>query len=322
MIGRSLIVAATLIATATAAVAQSPGEMPRIGYLETDITEQSVEALRSGLSDLGYVENRTIAIERLSAAGRIERLPALAAELVSHQPKVIVAASPMAALAAKAATTTIPIVMTNVSDPVELGLVASLARPGGNVTGMSSMATGLSGKRLDLLRDLLPGVSRVGIVWEGGGMIAPRIAYQELEAAAPSLNLALESFEMAGTEDIDAAFKAAGERTRAAVVLNSALVVRHREAVVAAALRHKVAAIFYDADYTAAGGLISYGARYSELHRRAATYVDKILKGAKPADLPVERPTKFELVVNLKTAKAIGIAIPQSILLRADEVIE
>jgi putative ABC transport system substrate-binding protein len=301
-------------------MAQS-GEMPRIGYLETNITEESVEALRSGLSDLGYLENRTHVIEFRSAGGRIERLPALAAELVSHRPKVIVAASPMAALAAKAATTTIPIVMTNVSDPVELGLVASLARPGGNVTGMSSMATGLSGKRLELLRDLLPGLARVGVVWESG-MTAPRIAYQELEAAAPSLNLALESFAMSGSEDIDRAFKAVGERTKSAVVLNSALVVRQREAVVAAALRYKVAAIFYDADYTVAGGLMSYGARYSDLHRRAATYVDKILKGAKPADLPVERPTKFELAVNLKTARALGITVPPSILLRADEVIE
>jgi len=308
-------------AAASDAIAQAPSGAPRIGYLETNATSGRFEAFQRGLSELGYVENRTIIIERRSSAGQAELFPNLAAELVRLRPQVIVVSSPSAALAAKNATASIPIVMTNVGDPVGLGLVASLARPGGNVTGLSNLATGLGGKRLELLAEIVPGLSRVAVVW-GPGSEGPQLAYRELQAAALTLRLALESFEVTRPEDFDAAFQAAAARAGGVAVLNSPIVGGHREVVVAAAARHKVPAIYYDTEQATAGGLISYGANRSDLHRRAALYVDKILKGANPADLPVEQATKFELVINLKTAKALGLTIPPALLARADEVIE
>ena len=307
-------------AVASDAIAQAPSGVPRIGYLETFATPEYAEALRRGLSELGYVENRTIIIERRSASGRAERLPDLAADLVRLQPQVIVASGPPAVIAAKNATATIPIVMANGADPVGLGLVASLARPGGNVTGLSNLAMDLGGKRLELLAEIVPGLSRVGVVWNPAE--ASQFAYRELQAAAVASGLSLESFAVTRPEDIDAAFQAAAARAGGVAVLNSPIVGGYREVVVAAAARHKVPAIYYDTEQATAGGLISYGANRSDLHRRAALYVDKILKGAKPADLPVEQATKFELVVNLKTAKALGLTIPELFLQRADEVIE
>jgi putative ABC transport system substrate-binding protein len=310
-----------LSAVAAEATAQAPGGVPRIGYLETSRTAAWAEAFTSGLSELGYVENRTIVIERRSAAGYLERLPELAAELVRLHLRVIVVSDPPAALALRNATATIPIVMANGSDPVGLGLIDSLGRPGGNITGLSSLATGLMGKRLELLAEIVLGLSRVGVVWDPSSAQSIQ-SYQGLQTAASTLRMALESFEVRLQEDFEPAFKAAHARTGGVAVLNGPVVVQHRELVVAAAARHKVPAVYYDSEFSASGGLLSYGPNRSDLHRRAAVYVDKILRGAKPADLPVEQPTKFELVVNLKTAKALGITMPQSILLRADEVIE
>jgi putative ABC transport system substrate-binding protein len=308
-------------AAASDAAAQTSSGPPLIGHLLPVAPPEWIDAFQRGLSDLGYVENQTIIVERRSAAGQAERLPGLAAELVRLRPQVIVATAPPAVLAAKHATATIPIVMAFTNDPVALGLVASLARPGGNITGLSNQATGLMGKRLELLAEIVPGLSRVGVVWQPTNE-SNQANLEELQTAAVTLRVALDPFEVTRPEDFDAAFKGAATRGGGVVVLNGGLVIRHLGVVVAAAARHKVPAIYFGTEYTKVGGLISYGPNIPDMHRRAAVFVDKILKGAKPADLPIEQPTKFDLVVNLKAAKALGIAIPQSILLRADEVIE
>jgi putative ABC transport system substrate-binding protein len=301
--------------------AQGPTGAPRIGYLDGSDMPRRFEALQRGLSDLGYVENRTIVIERRSAAGQPGRLPELAADLVRLQPRVIVASGSRPSLALKNATPTIPIVMAFATDPVGLGLVASLARPGGNVTGSSNLGAGLMGKRLQLLAEIVPSLSRVGVIWSPS-VKENELDYPELQAASVALGMALESFAVAQPAEYDGAFKNASERAKVVAVLSGPMASANRAVIVAAAARHKVPAIYYDAAYAETGGLMSYGPSLTALHRRAAVFVDKILKGAKPADLPVEQPTKFELVVNLKAAKALGIAIPQSILVRADEVIE
>jgi ABC-type uncharacterized transport system substrate-binding protein len=322
MLGGAAVACPVGLALAAAdTTAQSPSGAPRIGFLATLARPEWADAFRRGLSDLGYVENRTIIIDWRSAAGQAGRLPALAAELVRLQMRVIVASSPPAALAAKKVTTTIPIVMAFANDPVALGLVASLAHPGGNVTGLSNQATGLMGKRLEMLAEIVPGLSSVGVVWDPTDK-SNLANFRELQAAAIILRLALDSFEVRRPDDFGAAFKAAALRAGGVAVLNSALVGGHRGIVVAAAAQHNVPAIDFGTEYAAAGGHISYGPNIADMHRRAALFVDKILKGAKPADLPVEQPTKFELVVNLRTAKALGLAIPQSVLVRADDVIE
>ncbi len=301
--------------------AQQPA-MPVIGYLDVYSTPPRwAEAFRGGLRDLGYIENQTIIIEWRSAAGKTARLPGLAAALVRLQPKVIVAETPVAALAAKSATATIPIAVIMASDAVELGLVKSLARPDGNITGLSTQSAELFGKRLELLTEIVPGLVRVGVV----GSIASRPArtnYGHLQAAAAALHLHVELFEVKRPEDFDTAFKAASKRVGGVVVFNNAIVRAHREVIVAAAAQYKVPAVYPDAAMTVAGGLLSYAANIPDLHRRAATYVDRILKGAKPADLPFQQPTKFELVINLKTAKALSLTVPPTLVARADEVIE
>lgn len=313
--------AALAFPPASDALAQTPSGTPRIGYLDTIAALRRFEAFRRGLSELGYVEGRTIIIERRSGAGQAVQLSEMAAELVRLQPRVIVASGPPATLAAKNTTASIPIVITNANDPVGLGLVASLGRPGGNITGLSSLSTGLMGKRLELLAEMVPGLSRIGVIWRPGDE-GNEIDYRELHEAAVTLRLALDSFGVTRPGDFDAAFQAAGARTGGVIMMSSAMANTHREIVVAAAARHKVVTIYYGLEFAEAGGLMSYGANVSDLHRRAAVFVDKILKGARPADLPVEEPTRFELVVNLKTTKALGIAIPQSILVRIDDVIE
>ena len=301
--------------------AQQPSPLPVVGYLEALEGYGWAEAFQRGMSNLGYVANLTVIIERRSAAGQTERLPSLAAELVHLRPQVIVASTPPATLAVKKATETIPIVMTFVNDPVALGLVANLARPGGNVTGLSNLSTGLMGKRLELLLEIASGLSRVGAILDSTNE-ASRANYRELQAAAVPLHLTLETLEVRRPEDFDAAFAAAATRGSGAAVLNNPMVLTHYGIVVAAAARHKVPTIYFDTETAEAGGLISYGANTLELHRRAAVFVDKILKGAKPADLPIEQATKFTLAVNLKTAKALGLKVPQSILVRADTIIE
>ncbi|MFL5219183.1 MAG: ABC transporter substrate-binding protein, partial [Microvirga sp.] len=278
-------------------------------------------AFEGGLNDLGYVQGRAIAIEHRSAAGQAERLPALAAELVSLQPKVIVTSGSPAAVAASKATATIPIVFTFATDPVGLGLVASLARPGGNITGQSNQGPGLVGKRLQVLAEMVPGASRFAVVWTPS-FAANHADFGEMQKAAATLGLVLQSLEVTRPSGFDAAFKEAATRTSGVAVLSGPLIFAHREPVVAAAARHKVPAIYYDAEYAEAGGLVSYGPSLVGLHRSAAVFVDKILKGEKPADLPVEQPTRFKLVVNMKTAKALGLMVPPALLVRADEVIE
>jgi putative ABC transport system substrate-binding protein len=301
-----------------AARAQRQG-MPLIGYLDSSGLPRWFEAFRHGLNDLGYVQGRTIAIESRSAAGQARRLPDLAAELVRLQPKVIVASGSAAAASAKNATATIPIVFTFATDPIALGLVASLARPSGNVTGQSNQAAGLVAKRLQLLAEVLPGVSHFGVVW---GPSSTQVDFREIQAAAVTLRLVLDSFEVTRPDDIDAVFKKAANRTGGVAVLSGPLIFTHRERVVSAAARHKVPAIYYDEEYSESGGLVSFGPSLLGLHRSAATFVDKILKGANPGDLPVEQPTKFELVVNLVTARGLGLTVPQSVLLRANRVVE
>ncbi len=293
--------------------------LPVIGYLDSSGLPRWFEAFQNGLVDQSYVLGRTIAVELRSAVGEASRLPALAAELVRLQPRVIVASGSAAAAAAKNATATIPIVFAFSTDPVALGLVASLARPGGNVTGLSNQAPGLVGKRLQLLAEVLPGVSHIGIV-QGPGTTG--VDFPEIQAAAVKLRLTLDSFEVPQPDDIDAVFKKAAERTGGVAVLSGPLIFAHRARAAAAAARHKVPAIYYDEAYTESGGLVSYGPSLRGLHRNAAVLVDKILKGAKPSDLPVEQPTKFELIVNLRSARALGLKIPQSVLVRADQIIE
>jgi len=316
-----VVLGSAIVAWPLAARAQQPA-MPKIGYLDAYATPARwVEAFRRGLRDLGYVENRTVNIEWRSAAGHPARLPDLAAELAQLQPKVIVAETPGAALAAKNATATIPIVVIMASDAVGLGLASNLARPERNVTGLSTQSAELFGKRLELLMEIVPGLARVGVV----GNITSRPArtnYGHLRTAAAALRLQLELFEVKRPEDFETAFKAASERVGGVVVFNNAIVRAHREVIVAAAARYKVPAVYPDAAMTVAGGLLSYAANIPDLHRRAATYVDRILKGARPADLPFQQPTKFELVINLKTAMVLGLKVPPTLIARADTVIE
>jgi putative tryptophan/tyrosine transport system substrate-binding protein len=308
------------VAWPLAAQAQQPA-IPVVGYLDGSGLPRWFEAFQHGMSDLGYVQGRTIAIELRDAAGQAKRLPELAAELVRLQPKVIVASGSPAAIAAQNVTATIPIVFTFATDPIGLGLVASLARPGGNVTGQSNQGAGLVGKRLQLLADMVPGASRFAAVW-APTFTANQVDLREIQATAVALGLVLHSVEVTRSEDFDAAFKEAAATSQGAVVLSGPLVFTHRDLVVAAAARHKVPAIYYDSEYSEAGGLVSYGPSLLDLHRSAAVFVDKILKGATPNDLPVEQPTRFKLVVNMRAAKTLDFTMPPMLLARADEVIE
>ena len=280
------------------------------------------EGLTKGLRDLGYTEVSDIVIEYRHAEGRPERLPDLAAELVRLKVDVIVAETTPASLAAKRATTTIPIVMTIVGDPVGAGLIASLGRPGGNITGLSLQLSDVAAKRMQLLREVLPMVSRVAILWNSASPVTPP-QLREVEVAAPALGMALESLAVRTSDDFERAVQEATRR-RAGVllVLDDFLVTRHIRQIGALTIKSHLPAIAALVEFAEAGGLASYGPNYPDLNRRAATYVDKILKGAKPADLPVAQPTTFELVINMKTAKALGLTIPQSVLLRADRLIE
>jgi len=268
---------------------------------------------------LGYVEGQDIIIETRFAGERPERLPGLAAELVRLKVDVIVPMDPPAVWAAKKATGTIPIVMPNGVDPVGAGQVASLARPGGNITGLAMLTRELAGKRLELLKEVVPGVSRVAVLWNPA---EPEevIEWQEAQHAARTLGLQLHSLEVRGADDVDGALSAISKRRVDALYV--AVFHRWRKPVIEFAARNRLPAMGGLRHIVDEGALISYGPNYDDLFRRAATYVDKILKGAKPADLPVEQPTRFELVINLKTAKALGLTIPQSVLIRADEVIQ
>jgi putative ABC transport system substrate-binding protein len=305
---------------------QQAAKVPRIGWLSPHLAASPHlrESFLQGLRDLGYVEGRTVVIEYRDAEGKLERLPALAAELVAAKVDIIFAGgATRAILAATQATKAIPIVFAGVGEPVTSGLVTSLARPGGNVTGLSSLTVELVGKCLELLKQAVPGVSRVAVLWPQGAIDerTEKDMLKEADVAARALGVRLQVVEARGPEDFDRAFSdMTRARAGALTVLPSAMLLVDRRRLVDLAAKHRLPAVYGLREFVDAGGLMAYGANFADLYRRAATYVDKILKGAKPGDLPVEQPTKFELVI--KTAKALGLTIPQSVLLRADEVIE
>jgi putative ABC transport system substrate-binding protein len=307
--------------------AQQAASFPHIGFLTSGSLSEPrfpryVQAFRQGLRELGYVEDQNIAIEFRWAEGKYDRLPGLATDLVRLKVNVIVAGGGPAVQAAKRATATIPIVMAIVADPVAMGFVASLARPGGNIAGLSLMLPDLVGKQLELLKEVVPKISRVALLWNPAN---PGNASQVPHAqdAARALGIQLQPMEARDSSEIDNAFAATTtERAGAVIVIADTVLLEHRTRIADHAVRRRLPTVSGVSEHAEAGGLLAYGPSLSDSFRRAATYVDKILKGAKPGDLPVEQPTKFELVINLKTAKALGLTIPQSILQRADEVIQ
>jgi len=314
-----------LLAASRVAHAQPAGKVHRIGYLGSGSSTSNPHlpgAFRQGLRELGWIEGQNIIIEYRFADGHLDRLPALAAEVVGLKVDIIAASPTPAALAAKNATGTIPIVFTSVPDPVGLGLVASLARPGGNVTGLTySVGFNIFGKDLELLKEAVPKARRVAVLSNPASPSQP-LTVSEIRGAARSLGLQLLLVEARGPGDFDGAFAAmAKERVGALFVVTDPAFIPHRARLAELTAKNRLPSIFTQREDAEAGALMSYGPSLSDMYRRAATYVDKILKGAKPADLPVEQPTKFELVINLKTARAIGFTLPQSLVQRADEVI-
>ena len=315
---------ATVLLTAVFAEAQQPEKVPRIGFLvasKSSVNSARIAAFQNGLRELGYVEGKTIFIDYRYAEGKLDRLPKLAAELVGRNVDVIVTAGPADTRAAKKATSTIPIVMSFDNDPVGNRFVASLARPGGNITGLSTLAPELSGKQLELLKDIVPKLSRVAVF---GNSTNPgnALALREIELAAETLKVKLENLDVLDPKGIEAAFRTANKgREEAVLVLGSPVINSQRTLVADLAIKNRLPTIYYSAEMVEAGGLLAYGVNRNDLTRRAAVYVDKILKGAKPAELPVEQPTKFDLIINLKAAKQIGLTIPPNVLARADRVI-
>ena len=323
----SLALGAMLLALSFPVEAQQAKKVPRIGFLSgraepTPATpDPTAAAFRQGLRELGYMEGKNILIEYRYAEGKLDRLPDLATELVRLKVDVIMTGGPGAS-AAKDATKTIPIVITDVGDPVGVGLVASLAHPGGNVTGWSTLAKELSGKQLELFKEAFPKISLVAVLWDPTNP-SNALSLGETKVAAAALRVTLQPLEVRGPDDFETAFSAIKrERASALMVLRNPVTITHRTRIMDFAAKSRLPAMYSDSEFTDAGGLMSYGSNRLDLYRRAATYVDKILKGAKPADLPVEQPTKFELVINLKTAKQIGLAIPPNVLARADKVIK
>jgi putative ABC transport system substrate-binding protein len=318
-------VAGGLLAAPLAAETQQPRKVYRIGILSPGPAEPSpsLDAFSQGLRELGYVEGRDFVIEYRWAEGKLERLPELAAALVRLKMDVLVSPGTLPTLAAKNATREIPVVFPVAADPVGSGLVASLARPGGNVTGFSSQSTDLTAKRLELMKEALPGVSRVAVLWNSANPTMVR-SLRDARAAAATLGLAIQSLEVRGDPgEFERAFSAVSkQRPDALLVVLDALTILHRTRVVELAKLHRLPTMAEGRVYVDAGALMSYGQNPLDPFRRAALYVDKILKGAKPADLPVQQPTRFELVFNLKTAKALGLTIPQTLLIRADELIQ
>jgi ABC-type uncharacterized transport system substrate-binding protein len=318
--------AAALLAAPLGADAQQAGKVYRVVYLGNSsavLEADLVDAFRQGLRTLNYVEGQNIVIEYRWAEGRNDRFPALVAEAVRLRADVILTSGTPATLAAKEGTRTIPIVIAAMGDPIGAGVVPSLARPGGNITGSASMSPEIDGKRLELLKELVPGVSRIAVLWNPTNPSnAARI--KQIQAAAKTLRLTLEPLMATGdSQDLDKGFGTiVAARVEALVVESDRALLAHRAQIVDFAARRRLPAFYPYREYVQAGGLVSYAPSYPAMFRRAAAYVDKILKGAKPADLPVEQPTEFELIINRKTAKALGLTIPQSLLARADQVIE
>jgi len=327
-IRRTLLLAAAAwpaLAWAGAARAQAPAKVRRIGLLTPYSPSDTAlwhQAFRLGLRDLGWVEGKNISIEYRYAEGRSDRLPDLAADLVRLKVDVIVASVTSDALAAQKATRAIPIVMAVAGDPVASGLVESLAQPGGNITGLSQMNVELVGKRLELLKEMIPKLSRVAVLWNPQNA-ASTLNWKEIQLPARQLGIRLNSMEVRSPNDFDKAFEdATRARAGALFILPDTAIPTNLKRIAGLATRTRLPSIFHFSEFADAGGLVTYGVDRADMYRRAATFVDKILKGAKPGDLPIDRATKFELVINMKTAKALGITIPQSVLLRADRVIE
>ncbi len=321
-----LIALAIVMVAPFAVGAQQAAKVWRIGYLSPSSPSdpgwsRRLGALRQGLHELGYAEGQNIVIESRWAEGQLDRLPGLAAELVRLKVDIIVTYAQPAIQAAKQAIGTIPIVMAGIIDPVATGFVATFARPGGNITGLSLMALELVGKQLEILKEVVPKLSRVAILTNPNAGTAPQLRHAQ--EAARALGLGLQPVEARSPGEIDGAFAAmTREQADAVIVLIDGMFINHRTRIADLAAQRRLPAVYGISDHVEAGGLMAYGASVLDRYRRAATFVDKILKGAKPADLPVEQPTKFELVINLKTAKALGLTIPQSLLLRADEVLQ
>ena len=321
---------AAIFALCLSAHAQQPTKVPRVGYVTSTGNSNdpgpSGQAFRQGLRDLGYVEGKNILVEYRNIEGNPELIPAFIAELLALKVDVLVATSPTAIRAAKQATKTVPIVMVTTQDPVAAGIVDSLARPGGNVTGLTQLARDLSGKRLELLKEVIPTISRVGVLTVAGPPpTGVSTALVEYEAAARTLKIPIQSLQVVRgpNPDLERAFREAVKgRVNALITARNQVLTPHTKKIADLALKNRLPSMHEVKHYVEVGGLISYGANDSDLFRRAAVYVDKILKGTQPADLPVEQPTKFEFVINLKTAKALNLTIPQSVLFRADRVIK
>ena len=319
------LLASILLATVSLVEAQQRGKVPRIGFLAApapSFFSTRMNAFREGLYDLGHVEGKNIAIEYRYAGGKLDRLPALAAELVRLKVDVIVTSSAPGALAAKNVTGTVPIVFVTAGDPVGIGLVTSLARPGGNITGLTTHAPELSGKRLELLKEVLPRITRVAVLWNPFNPGFSEML-KEMQAASQAHALQLQSLEVQSLEDFEGAFESLTRGdSHAIIVVSDPFLNTHHRLILDLAGKHRLPAMYGGPEVVDAGGLMSYAPSFTNQYRRAATYVDKILKGTKPAELPVERPMKFELVINLKTAKQIGLTIPESVLYRVDRVIK
>ena len=321
----SILVVVVQLAVGVIAEAQQPKKVPRIAYFSAGSASSQASRLdmfKRGLQELGYAEGKDIVIEQRYAEGKLDRVAALAAELVGLKLDVIVTGGPAATRSAKEATATIPIVMGFDYDPVGSGVVASLARPGGNITGLSSLAPEISGKQLELLKEVLPRLSRVAVL---GNSTEPGIGQlrKEAELVGAALKVQLQYLDILASKDIATAFEAATKRRAEAVLaLSSFIIISQRTQIAELATKNRLPAIYPWPEFVEDGGLMTYGANSNDLFRRAATYVDKILKGSKPADLPVEQPIKFEFIINLKSAKQIGLTIPPNVLARADKVIK
>lgn len=323
--GIGFIITLGILLGSLAAQAQQTGNVYRIGFLGNStaaLEANLVGPFREGLRDLGYVEGRNVLIEYRWAEGKYDRFPALIGELLALKVAVIVTAGTPATLAVKKATTSVPLVMLAVGDPVGTGIVPSLSHPGGNITGLTAISTEMDAKRLELLREVVPSVSYIALLWNAGSPLQV-LAEKQVQAAAQVLRMRVLSLGVKTEQEIKSALAVmARERPDALLVLADRLLLHHRALIMDFATRHRLPGVHAYRELVEAGGLMSFGPSYADMHKRAAYFVDRILKGAKPGDLPVERPLTFELVINLKVAKALGLTIPQSVLLRGTEIIQ
>jgi putative ABC transport system substrate-binding protein len=321
---RQFLVSAVLLLAAMRAGAQPAKRLPKIGFASsTGDSAGAIDEIKRSLRDIGYVEGRDYAVEIGYAEGKLDRIPSIVDKLVQQNVDVLVLTTNVAIIEAKQATRSIPIVMLTTVDPVAAGYVASLARPGANITGITLLSRDLSAKRVELLREMIPGLARVAVLWDPEGP-GPVIAFREYEAAAKKLGIRVQSLRLRGTaSDVEGALRSAREeRANALIVVTNPLVNHLRPRIIERANAARIPTVFESAEFVSAGGLLSYGASTADMYTGVATYVDRILKGARPGDLPIQQPAKFDVVINLKTARMIGLQVPQSLLLRAARVIE